>query len=411
MAEPRDIRNLFSSYTYQSPELDSNEDFCISPTPVEEGEYVEKELCVDDSEDDGVEDDVNVTKIRRTDKCGIGRKKNGCSSIARKSNDGARKLDFVRDAEIPANPDSLSLLSEPPDIANWFSSYAYESPELDTADFDVSLSPNHTFSNHEMTDKENNDHCKELNVKAKVESLSCRVSVSNGFEMNARSPATKKSKNYSTTQTHISENISSENSLCPEITFEASTQGESLSDCCNTDVESVLCRPKTENLMPMMQEKLQKNDADQLLFSSKTSCKKTFTEAREYTTQHISNASANDSGWIQLNHKPRDTIRILTENRPPSSQKNTTPRIHDENSPRMLGPRESKVDRKFTNSVNTCENKRANEVTREVFKETTNTQYPYAQEAAGKWRCPQKNKPNTGPPLKQLRLERWVRRI
>ncbi|XP_058086382.1 uncharacterized protein LOC131233617 [Magnolia sinica] len=31
-------------------------------------------------------------------------------------------------------------------------------------------------------------------------------------------------------------------------------------------------------------------------------------------------------------------------------------------------------------------------------------------EIPGKWKCPQKGKPYIGPPLKQLRLERWVRR-
>ncbi|KAG0456950.1 hypothetical protein HPP92_022107 [Vanilla planifolia] len=29
----------------------------------------------------------------------------------------------------------------------------------------------------------------------------------------------------------------------------------------------------------------------------------------------------------------------------------------------------------------------------------------------GKWKCPRKSKPHVGPPLKQLRLERWVRRV
>ncbi|KAK1327050.1 hypothetical protein QJS10_CPA01g02799 [Acorus calamus] len=28
-----------------------------------------------------------------------------------------------------------------------------------------------------------------------------------------------------------------------------------------------------------------------------------------------------------------------------------------------------------------------------------------------KWRCPRKGKPDKGPPLKQLRLERWVHRV
>lgn len=44
-----------------------------------------------------------------------------------------------------------------------------------------------------------------------------------------------------------------------------------------------------------------------------------------------------------------------------------------------------------------------------VLAETTNFQHSNAMEVTGKWRCPQKSKPNIGPPLKQLRLEQWVR--
>lgn len=28
--------------------------------------------------------------------------------------------------------------------------------------------------------------------------------------------------------------------------------------------------------------------------------------------------------------------------------------------------------------------------------------------STGKWKCPQKSKPSVGPPLKQLRLEKWI---
>lgn len=50
-------------------------------------------------------------------------------------------------------------------------------------------------------------------------------------------------------------------------------------------------------------------------------------------------------------------------------------------------------------------------VERKVLAETTNFQYSDAMEVAGKWRCPQKSKPNLGPPLKQLRLEQWIHRM
>lgn len=49
------------------------------------------------------------------------------------------------------------------------------------------------------------------------------------------------------------------------------------------------------------------------------------------------------------------------------------------------------------------------DLTKKVLTETTNL-HPGALETTGKWRCPQRTKPNLGPPLKQLRLEKWVRR-
>jgi hypothetical protein len=50
-------------------------------------------------------------------------------------------------------------------------------------------------------------------------------------------------------------------------------------------------------------------------------------------------------------------------------------------------------------------------IERKVLAETTNFHYSDAMEVAGQWRCPQKSKPNLGPPLKQLRLEQWIHRM
>ena len=68
--------------------------------------------------------------------------------------------------------------SEPPDITKWFSSYVYESPELDSADFDVSLSSVCTSGNKKEANKGRVDHLKEFPVtKVKDEILSCRETV------------------------------------------------------------------------------------------------------------------------------------------------------------------------------------------------------------------------------------------
>lgn len=48
---------------------------------------------------------------------------------------------------------------------------------------------------------------------------------------------------------------------------------------------------------------------------------------------------------------------------------------------------------------------------RRVFLDRTNSQHTEKLEITGKWLCPQKRKQNYGPPLKQLRLEQWVRQL
>lgn len=54
--------------------------------------------------------------------------------------------------------------------------------------------------------------------------------------------------------------------------------------------------------------------------------------------------------------------------------------------------------------------KKQAEVKRKALEEVTNLQNSNAMEIPGKWQCPRKGKPNVGPALKQLRLERWVHR-
>lgn len=50
-------------------------------------------------------------------------------------------------------------------------------------------------------------------------------------------------------------------------------------------------------------------------------------------------------------------------------------------------------------------------VERKALADRTNFHLAGVMETTGKWQCPQKRKPNLGPPLKQLRLERWVQRL
>ena len=48
---------------------------------------------------------------------------------------------------------------------------------------------------------------------------------------------------------------------------------------------------------------------------------------------------------------------------------------------------------------------------RKALTEATNVKQYNVMGITGKWQCPQKRKPDVGPAMKQLRLDRWVRRV
>ncbi|CAH9084966.1 unnamed protein product [Cuscuta epithymum] len=62
-------------------------------------------------------------------------------------------------------------------------------------------------------------------------------------------------------------------------------------------------------------------------------------------------------------------------------------------------------------SINGKPKHTAGRILSDVTKAQQNQPPPDASQVTGKWQCPRKSKPPLGPPLKQLRLEQWVRRI
>ncbi|XP_009772242.1 probable GPI-anchored adhesin-like protein PGA55 isoform X4 [Nicotiana sylvestris] len=100
-----------------------------------------------------------------------------------------------------------------------------------------------------------------------------------------------------------------------------------------------------------------------------------------------------------------DNINGLGENGFRSTRKNRNSQLHN-GSPL---PRPSAVQSPFLSGITVASNRHKHVLTRKVLTETTNL-HPTALETTGKWSCPQRTKPDLGPPLKQLRLEQWVRR-
>ncbi|KNA07574.1 hypothetical protein SOVF_170560 isoform A [Spinacia oleracea] len=369
-SEPPDIKKWFSSYNYQSPELNTNEDFCFSHGVDDK----ERGLFVEDSE---TEDEGNFEDLAEINR----------SVAIRKSIEEAKKHDSpsVPVVEVPAFPDSLSIPSEPPDITKWFSSYVYESPELDSADFDVPLSSGYTFGDVKEVDKEKEVLLKEspvTEVEDELLSYSETIITPSGVENRKNPPVDGLERS----------NFLPKNSSYLKRTSDQRTS-EELNDC-NTlpDKSVVYPRNKDEDLLPV---------------KATYGRGKRVVETAEKNTEKKFTAAETNTGWISLNRKPREEYsrsiikergeHISPENQFSSMKNKARPRINKENSP--------------VKSDCFSDGKNDKRLRREILRETTNFNLSHLPEVAGKWKCPQKHKPDTGPPMKQLRLERWIHKI
>ncbi|KAK1439744.1 hypothetical protein QVD17_05564 [Tagetes erecta] len=113
-SEPPHIKNWFSSYEYESFVLETNDNFGYS----------------DDQESQGFENDCNngntSKSIENSRELATNGKNEGILIKCNQSDEGKN--------QVLESPDSPFLSSEPPGIEKWFSSYVYESPEVDTID-------------------------------------------------------------------------------------------------------------------------------------------------------------------------------------------------------------------------------------------------------------------------------------
>ncbi|VFQ70526.1 unnamed protein product [Cuscuta campestris] len=205
--------------------------------------------------------------------------------------------------------DDIPLLSAPPDVRNWFSSYVYESPTLDTSD---------GFSLSKYEESESGvEECPEGSQK-KLQNLSSTEAV---FSMdrnikNAHDPSSPKKRQCS----------GGNNNFSSQMEPQGSTEREK-----------------------------------------------------------DGNGSA-DNGFI--------STRKIRSRKPDDENRSFTPRKAIDHEP-IIG-KDAKARRVLSDITNSSQQ---------------NQQTPDAPQIAGKWRCPQKSKPQLGPPLKQLRLEQWVRRL
>ncbi|KAL0395030.1 UNVERIFIED_CONTAM: hypothetical protein Slati_4469200 [Sesamum latifolium] len=426
-SEPPDIRKWFSSYIYESPELNTF-DGC--------GDFNGSgEICLEE------EKEGKFGENRR-----VGKSDNGLLSAGKESSDGIAKCDeYVRSAAmviefvpyhlglrmavggiamVTGTSGSLSLCSEPPDIKNWFSSYLHESPTLDAIDdFTISDCEDDKLSTTQKSCRnDTKDVMNFIHVEESRELLSHNRKSDVVVECTNLDSHDVHLKRFSSTLSQLTSKMVSEQRLPGQETGNhdhdfgrkfgnENTYGKTYNlklDCNLIDSTS----PKLLNM--------ENNTGSQVGKSLHKS-----TGTKNCVKDSLVKKELNEivsAGALDLSEPKRDSWRRPTCKRS----------IEKENKETNLLGNGFISTRKNSSQANTGNVTRhvlvqtgslRNEVksavilekdaktSRKVLSETSNLHSPNVLESTGKWCCPQKNKPSVGPPLKQLRLEQWVRRV
>ncbi|KAL1531190.1 hypothetical protein AAHA92_33898 [Salvia divinorum] len=411
-SEPPDIRNWFSSYMYESPELDNLSYF-------------------QDFDGDG----YTCGKEEISGK--FGNNHPTASGKQVKSSDGIESNGFNDSgccksaAMVSGSSESLSFPSEPPYIGNWFSSYVYESPPLDTAlDFAISDCEEREYDKFEMVKKSASQNIKDSMASTDVKKLeSCALK--NTSDAVVKGPNAVKST---------------------KLDYQSMCKEDDDDDVILQALPSIPCLYRYDKVSkPMLigqkagyrnYQSLEKigstnshdNDYDAELhcnFSSRNpisfSMEKNIGSQDERSvyrpikgTVHVKDSQGNK--YINKTVSPRTIDRIVpgdcrgsqSDRRSTGKEIKVTELQEDGFISVRKRNRQENVENvarlriKVEPSIN-VEND--DSIARKVLSEISNFHYGNIVATTGKWSCPKKNKPDLGPPLKQLRLDQWVRRV
>ncbi|XP_030946193.1 uncharacterized protein LOC115970733 isoform X1 [Quercus lobata] len=431
LSEPPDIRNWFSSYVYNSPVLGTN-DF---------GDSLSKEIECENDEFDIEETDLEkeetlgeYSKSKNRGEVIISEKmhsngfvkSNSCFMNNEKKERSSREFLL----QVADSLHSTSLLSEPPDIRNWFSSYVYESPVLGTNDFGDSLSKEIECENDEFdieeTDLEKEEtlgeyskskNRGEVNIGEKlhsngfVKSNSCfmnneqKEQSSREGDNRLRGNENASSQKNSSFEQSLNFKIKQNHGVRP--TKDVSSLNDEDSQSKNEQPQKIHCMPLDIRTSGSGDRKSPKRLIHSRGAIQECSEVKVKTEDVECVSPE-SKSKLNLVNGIAMTKSThgrsgKENAENISENGFVATRKMSLTRTNDENS--------FKSTKGITKGTVPSAGGNVGVVKRKVLTETTNFQHSDAMAVTGKWRCPQKSKPNLGPPLKQLRLEQWVRRV
>ncbi|XP_022158458.1 uncharacterized protein LOC111024941 isoform X2 [Momordica charantia] len=379
-SEPPDIRNWFSSYVYESPELDSNDMFGDSIS--KEREIGKDELTADD-ENGVIEENFgefrDVTKIdeeeadEKLPRTWIPLK---CTPLE----------DHHESQPLGLNQDSWcsqSLLSEPPDVGNWFSSYVYESPTLNPSQEFGSCGSDNTGLGDEIEEN--------LEIVKKTTNGAEEVQLNLFLKCNGSSRGNRQEEQP------LGENLSSERTS-EQDPKEKSLGAKRINPTKEVPNSSLITEEDGSASVPLHING-SSNNANTKLSTRKNLVHKTDLMLENSQSEVQTQLDGSSRKWIDSSHKKEKTEKRVWENGLVTASKREICGATCKKSVE----RQENFNNKETGSAFAC-------LRRTALSDKTNVEHSNIVEITGKWSCPRKSKPNLGPPLKQLRLERWVRK-
>ncbi|KAJ6704053.1 ATP-DEPENDENT CASEINOLYTIC PROTEASE/CROTONASE FAMILY PROTEIN [Salix viminalis] len=439
LSEPPDVRNWFPSYDYESPVLDTAEYFNESAIKESEGEK------------DGFA--TEESKKRREEKAGD-LSNSGNNEI--RANEKPSSYGFIKCkssygdvcdnkplSKVPDSSQSSSFLSEPPDIRNWFPSYVYESPV-----------PGESIGFlHGITEREGDDLANQDSKRDEEKDLwklgqnrsSEETEHSNGFlKLNSSLGNHKQEKSLNkVSPSQDTRDVEKEGSSILDNLHREGKLGmedESFLNHAIAPTEDIE-KPSLRLEVPPFKQPHMQNPVQEVGFMSVTSTVRSSDKSATKLNYRKDSAENLDKARTEIDLvSPRGNVKFARgagvfsmsqsangrsnnkENEGKEAQGNgfvttrksriTKPNVENSldrhRQQQILS--ECSEGRGMTSRDGERDEKDA-AVKRKVLSEVSNLEHPDGIGVTGKWKCPQKSKPNLGPPMKQLRLERWVHRL
>ncbi|KAL6550429.1 hypothetical protein OROMI_020917 [Orobanche minor] len=404
-SEPPDIRNWFSSYTYESPELNTLQDF-----------QGFGETCIQEEK-----------KGKSGESQPVDKSNNGLISAVRKSSD---KIIKHKESEY-----SKSAALEPPDIKNWFPSYLYEASPLGTAhDFTFSdykvREDGMVFDVQESCRKDKRGVMDFVDAEESIELPTQRRTSNLVAKCTSLTKDTKLDYQPVNKDVHSVGLMPMPSMMCWSTSAKVSkqilparrTESSSLGSVENLGCTNAYSK---ENDMKLDCSLSEKTIPKLLNMENNIGCRdgkyvrKPLGRKDSVEKEDVHETAS--SGALDLTVRRQDSWTRLADSRSIGKENKETELnengfISTRNNSKENGDNSTRPVRVQFESLRQgvkpalrCP-KNAN-MSRKVLSETSNFLSPGILESSGKWCCPQKKKPNLGPPLKQLRLEQWVRRV